>query len=164
MKNYTIPAILVVAIIAAGAFAFAPIDQATAVHNQIIDTITINIAANNAQVITNGGDVDVNDAETVTFSCDADYLLYGITLDMGPGTYGTGGGDDVSVTIDGDEIATSVTLGPDVGGAVAILDGGEAATANTLTILDFNLGVDDANEDYTELRISVASSGACAFQ
>ena len=167
MRNYTIPAILAMTVIVAGIFAFAPIDEATAVHTTIvadltteIDNAVVAIAADAAQVTRNGGDTDIDDAETVTFSCTADYLIMGITLDMGPGTYGT---DDVSVTIDGDEIATSVPLGSDLGGAVAIIDGAEAATADTLTVLDFNLGTDTDGRGFPHhMTIAIQTEGGCA--
>ena len=160
MKNYTIPAILVVAIIAAGAFAFAPIEKATAVHDTIIDTITINIAANSAKVFT-VADADLNNGDFITLDCNADYLLQGITLDVGPGTYLVGGQDDFDVTIGGDDIATSIALIAD--SAVAVLDGQEAADVNEDTILTFFLGNDDDDEDIEQLRISVVTSGDCSL-
>jgi len=158
MKNYTLPAILVVAIIVAGAFAFVPIEQATAVHTDIINTLTINIAANSAILLT-ATDPVVNNADTITFDCDADYLLVGLTLDIGDAL--TGGDDFVVVTIDGDEVA-NVDLG--IGnGAVAILDGLEAAATGTDTILTFTVVGDGADFVLDRIRVSIQTSGNCAF-
>jgi len=156
MKNYTIPAILVVAIIAAGAFAFTPIDQATAVHDTIIDTITINIAENSAQLVRTT-DADLNDLDTLTFSCNADYIISGITLDLTG--INPGDNDSILVTIDGDDVA-NVLLDT---GPVAVLDGSEAALAGTNTVLDFSI-TETGDEVLDAIRISVASSGDCAFQ
>ena len=99
--------------------------------------------------------VTLDDDTLVTLDCDANYVIFGITLDMGPGDYTN---DEIDVSIGGDDIASEIPLFTD--SAVAVLDGSEAASADEDTVIDFIM-TDNFNEDVQNIRFSVASTDVC---
>ena len=157
MKSKVVPAILIAAIVVAGIFAFQPVETAKAVHFIIIAAITAIIEANNGQVFESGAISAgvLTGGTTVTLTCEEDYRVFGITLDMVDGA--TYGGDIIDVAIDGDDIATDIPL---VAGAVAVLDGQEAADFDELTVITFIM-TDDTDEAVENIRFSVATTGDC---
>ena len=161
MKNYTIPAILVMTVIVAGAFAFAPIDKATAVHNEIIDTLQVTIpaaiAANSAKVFESGIIADLDTNDTITLDCDADYLIQDITLDIG--IFQDDADEEVDFAIGGDDIATEIGLTSD--SAVGILDGNVAADVDEDAVVTFIILTDNGSEDLQNARFTVQTSGDC---
>lgn len=64
MNRILIPSILVITVLVAGIYAFQPIDQATAVHNTIIDATTAS-----------GGFDTLHISNPVDFDADADRLI-----------------------------------------------------------------------------------------
>ncbi|MBI1664091.1 MAG: hypothetical protein IS860_11545 [Nitrosopumilus sp.] len=161
MKQYAIPAILGLAIIAAGAFAFAPVGQATAVHQTIISTleesIPLLIAANSAKVFESAAIEDINDGDTVTLTCEKDYLIQDITLDMG--TFTDEANEEVDVAIDGDDVASEIDLVSD--SAVGLLDGGVGAASTEATTVTFIIGTDSNDENLEKARFTVHTGGTC---
>jgi len=101
MNKLLIPTILVATVMIAGAFAFMPIEKATTVHIQIIDSIgqTANVIEDRATLLTSGVDV----ACTVTSTND--YIIIEIYLDNSPTT-----GGDKSFRIQ-DMFVDGVTVG-----------------------------------------------------
>lgn len=162
MKNYTIPAILVVVVIVAGAFAFVPIEKATAVHDNIINTLEVTIpaliAADGAKVFESGpiSTATLTTGTTVTLDCDADYLVQDITIDVGPGV--TDGNDEADLAIDGDDISVEQDLNSN--GVTTLLDGNVGADVDENTVITFTL--DDGNtESIDNIRFTVHTAGDC---
>jgi len=163
MKTYAIPVILVFAIIAAGAFAFSPIDKATAVHNIIIDTLEVTIPAaiaENAAKVFESGAISTATLTTgtfVTLDCDADYLIQDITIDVGPGATDTD--DEVDLAIDTDDIAVEQDLISN--GVTPLLDGNVAADVDEDTVITFTIGTEAGTESIDNIRYTVQTSGDC---
>ena len=164
MKQYAIPAILGLAIIAAGAFAFAPVGQATAVHQTIISTleesIPLLIAANSAKVFESEPITNIKSGDAVTLTCEKDYLIQDITLDMG--TFTEDGNEKVGVAIDGDDVSSGIDLVSN--SAVGPLDGGIGAASTEVTTVTFTIGTetDAINDEALEkARFTVNTGGTC---
>jgi hypothetical protein len=147
----TIPAILAVVVLVAGIFAFMPIDKASTIHSMIRVTTV-------PEIFEAGPDNDIENGETFTLSCNSDYALVGLTLDLGAGAYTN---DMFDVTIGGDAIITGSTM---LEGAITLLDGViEAAKAEEDLVIVAILSVDDGNENIKKARASVITSGTCIF-
>ncbi len=163
MKQYAIPAILGLAIIAAGAFAFAPVGQATAVHQTIISTleesIPLLIAANSAKVFESEPIASINNGDTLTLTCEKDYLIQDITLDMG--TFTEDDNEEADVVIDGDDVSSGLELISN--SAVGLLDGGIGAASTEDTTVKFVIGTDSGTNDEAleKARFTVNTGGTC---
>lgn len=149
---------MIATLVVAGIFAFQPVELAKAVHFIIIAELTAIIEANTGQVFESGPITSgtLTSGTLVTLDCDANYVIFGITLDMGPGTYTK---DEIDVSIGGDDIATEIPLFTD--SAVAVLDGDEAANGDEDTVIEFILNPDSGSEDVQNIRFSVASTETC---
>ena len=162
MKKYAIQAILVVTVIAAGGFAFAPIEKAVAVHITVIDALELSIPAliaeNGAKVFESGAisTATLTDGTTVTLDCDADYLIQDVTLDVGPGA--TTAVDEADMAIGGDDISVEQDLISD--GVTTMLDGNVGATAAEDTVITFSI-TDGGTESIDNIRFTAQTSGDC---
>jgi hypothetical protein len=146
-----IPAILAVVVVVAGVLASMPVNKASTVHSMIQATII-------PKIFVAGPDNDIENGETYTLSCNSDYAVVGLTLDLGPGTYTD---DMFDVTIGGDDIITGSGIAE---GAITLLDGViEAARADEDLLIIAALSVDDGDENIEKARASVITTGTCIF-
>lgn len=147
----TISAILAVIVLIAGVLVFTPVNKASTVHSMIQGTII-------PKIFVAGPDNNIENGETYTLSCNSDYAVVGLTLDLGAGTYTN---DTFDVTIGGDDIITDSGMAE---GAITLLDGViEAARADEDLVIIATLSEDDGDENIEKARASIITTGTCTF-